>query len=98
LSGIYLQTREFSFPYLLWLGFMPENFTTFDYFPLIPWLGVLLLGIFSGKSIYKKTGHITFKNKLPGAFVFLGRKSLTVYLIHQPALISILMLTGYRLF
>lgn len=98
LSGIYLQTRDFSFPYLLWLGFMPENFTTFDYFPLLPWLGVLWLGIFSGKNIITKTGHIKFNNKSAEAFVFLGRNSLTVYLIHQPLLILVLMLFGYRVF
>ena len=98
LPGIYLQTRDFSFSYLLWLGFMPENFTTFDYFPLLPWLGVLLLGIFSGKSIITKTGHIKYNNKSAEAFVFLGRNSLTVYLMHQPILISFLMLIGYRVF
>ncbi len=98
LSGIYLQTRDFSFTYLLWLGFMPENFTTFDYFPLLPWLGVLLLGIFSGKNIIERTKNIKFNNKLAGAFVFLGRNSLMVYLIHQPLLIALLMLIGYRLF
>jgi uncharacterized membrane protein len=98
LSGIYLQTRDFSFPYLLWLGFMPENFTTFDYFPLLPWLGVLMLGIFSGKSIIARTGHIKFNNRSAKAFVFLGRNSLTVYLIHQPILIFFLVLIGYRVF
>ncbi len=98
ISGIYLQTRDFSFPYLLWLGLMPENFTTFDYFPLMPWLGVLLVGAFFGKSIIKRTGHIKFKNKMAGTFSFLGRKSLTIYLIHQPVLIFFLILLGFRLF
>ena len=98
ISGIYLQIREFSFPYLLWLGLIPENFTTFDYFPLIPWLGVLLLGVFFGKSIIERTGHIKFKSKLAGTFSFLGKKSLTIYLIHQPVLIFFLVLLGFRLF
>ena len=98
ISGVYLRTKDFGFPFLLWLGFMPENFTTFDYFPLIPWLGVLLLGISSGKTILEKTNHIKFNNIPAGAFVFLGRNSLMVYLVHQPLLIAILMITGYRLF
>lgn len=98
ISGIYLQTRDFSSPYLLWLGLMPEDFTTFDYFPLMPWLGVLLLGIFFGRSIIERTGHIKFKNKLAGTFSFLGKKSLTIYLIHQPVLIFFLVLMGFRLF
>ncbi len=98
ISGIYLQIREFSFPFLLWLGLMPANFTTFDYFPLMPWLGVLLLGVFFGKSIVERTCHIKFKNKLAGTFSFLGEKSLTIYLIHQPFLIFFLVLLGFRLF
>ncbi len=98
LSGLYLQTRDFSFTYLLWLGFIPENFSTFDYFPLMPWLGVLLLGIFFGKGIIERTGQIKFKNNVADAFVFLGQNSLTVYLIHQPVLIFFLMLLGFRIF
>ncbi len=98
LSGIYLQMKEFSFTHLLWLGFIPENFTTFDYFPLIPWIGVLLLGIFFGKSIIDRTCHMEFKSAMAGAFTFLGKKSLTIYLIHQPILIFFLMLMGIRFF
>ncbi|VVB88600.1 Uncharacterised protein [uncultured archaeon] len=98
LSGFYLQTQQFSFPYLLWLGFMPENFSTFDYFPLIPWLGVLMLGVYSGKNIIEKTWHVTFKSKVAKTFEFLGKNSLTIYLIHQPVLIFILMLMGLKLF
>ncbi len=98
LSGIYLQMKEFSFTYLLWLGFIPENFTTFDYFPLIPWMGVLLLGISFGKSIIDRTGHIEFKSEMAKAFIFFGKKSLTLYLIHQPVLIFFLMLIGIDTF
>ncbi len=98
LAGFLLQTTKVDFPYLLWLGFMPQYFTTFDYFPLMPWLGVLLLGIYSGKSVIEKTGHITFRHKLANVFIFLGRNSLTVYLIHQPLLVALLMLLGYSLF
>lgn len=98
LSGFYLQTRQFSFPYLLWLGFMPENFSTFDYFPLLPWLGVLMLGIYSGKNLIERKRPVTFKSMAAKAFAYIGKNSLTIYLIHQPVLIFILMLMGYKLF
>jgi len=98
LSGFYLQQTEFNFPYLLWLGFMPENFSTFDYFPLIPWLGVLLLGVYSGKYIIGRTAGIKFENKLAALFMILGKKSLTIYLIHQPVLIILLIAAGFKLF
>ncbi len=97
-AGFYLQQTEFNFSYLFWLGFMPQDFSTFDYFPLIPWLGVLLLGVYSEKYIAGKTSNIRFKNKLAGKFMFLGKNSLTVYLVHQPILIIILLALGFKLF
>ncbi|VVB91525.1 Uncharacterised protein [uncultured archaeon] len=97
-AGFYLQQTEFNFSYLFWLGFMPRSFSTFDYFPLIPWLGVLLLGVYSGEYIAGRTANIRFKNRLAGRFIFLGKNSLTVYLVHQPILIIILLALGFRLF
>jgi uncharacterized membrane protein len=101
--GFYLQTFRFDFPWLLWLGFFPTNFYTFDYFPILPWFGVTLLGIFFGNRLYKK-GRRCFKIKDLSNFsvvkllTFLGRKSLLIYLLHQPVLILILLLLGFRLF
>ena len=101
--GIYLQTFRFDFPWLLWLGFSPTYFYTFDYFPILPWFGVTLLGIFCGNWLYKK-GKRSFKLKDLSDFsvvkllTLLGRKSLFIYLVHQPLLIFILLLLGFRLF
>ncbi|MCX9011373.1 MAG: heparan-alpha-glucosaminide N-acetyltransferase [Candidatus Methanoperedens sp.] len=96
--GLYLQQKEFNFSYLFWLGFMPENFSTFDYFPILPWLGVLLLGIYLGEYINDRTADMKIKNKLAGIFVFFGKNSLTIYLIHQPILIFLLIISGFKLF
>ena len=41
------------FPWLIWLGFVPRQFYTLDYFPLLPWYGVVLIGIFLGNIQYK---------------------------------------------
>ncbi|MCX9081424.1 MAG: heparan-alpha-glucosaminide N-acetyltransferase [Candidatus Methanoperedens sp.] len=98
LSGIYLQQQTFNSPYLLWVGFVPENFSTFDYFPLIPWLGVILLGIYYSDYIVKKTADITFCNGFSKKVTFLGKHSLFVYLIHQPLLIMLLIASGFKLF
>lgn len=98
ISGIYLQQQTFNFSYLFWLGFIPKEFSTFDYFPLIPWMGVILLGIYYGRYFVEKTANINFKSKYSGIFIFLGRNSLTVYLFHQPLLILILTATGLKLF
>lgn len=98
LSGVYLQQQDFNFSYLFWLGFVPENFSTFDYFPLIPWLGVILIGVYYGRYILEKTANIKFKSKFSSIFIFLGKHSLTVYLIHQPALVLLLIAFGFKLF
>lgn len=96
--GLYLQQMEFNFSYLFWLGLMPENFSTFDYFPILPWLGVLLLGIYFGEYIVDRTTGIKIKSKLAGIFIFFGKNSLTIYLIHQPILIFLLIISGFKLF
>jgi uncharacterized membrane protein len=98
LSGVYLQQRTFNYPYLLWVGFIPENFSTFDYFPLIPYLGIILLGIYYSGYIVKKIEGIKFTGGFPEIFMFLGKHSLSVYLIHQPLLILLLMASGFKLF
>lgn len=96
--GIYLQLTSFNFSYFLWLGFMPNNFSTFDYFPLLPWIGLLMLGIYFGGQVAQKTSKFTLKNIFGRMFTFLGKHSLTIYLLHQPLLILLLFILGYRLF
>jgi uncharacterized membrane protein len=88
LFGFFLQTMRFDFPYLLWLGLMPEAFRTFDYFPLIPWLGFFLIGIAAGKYYEKRKAS---RGPAAGAPLgFIGRHSLVIYLLHQPVLLAAL--------
>lgn len=95
--GIYLMGFKFDFYELLWLGFTPYNFYTLDYFPLLPWLGVVSLGIFFGNTLYGSyTRHfklLDLSKYLPLKVLgFLGRHSLFIYFIHQPVLIIILLI------
>ncbi|MCD4766703.1 MAG: DUF1624 domain-containing protein [Methanosarcinales archaeon] len=99
-SGLYLSDLAFDFPWLLWLGFKPYGFYTFDYFPILPWFGITLIGIFAGNSLYPDhTRKLDIKNHtgfLPiRLFCMLGRRSLLIYLIHQPILIALLYLFGF---
>ena len=94
--GIFMKTFAVDFPWLLWLGFMPKGFTSVDYFPLLPWFGVVLIGIYLGNMLYPK-GRRVFelgetKNNIFRALSFLGRNSLLIYLIHQPIIIGLLYL------
>jgi len=93
--GVYLKTLTFNFGWLLWLGLKPSQFYTVDYFPIFPWFGVILIGIFIGNSLYPahqrrfKLKDIS-QFKLIGFFCFLGRNSLIIYFVHQPIIIAML--------
>lgn len=95
--GLFLYNQTFDFSWLLWLGFKPVALYTFDYFPVFPWFGIILLGLFFGSIYYSNDKQ---KIKVPDfsgmllvrIFSFLGRNSLLIYLIHQPILIGIIYL------
>ncbi len=101
--GFYLKNFRFSFSWLLWLGFIPQYIYTFDYFPILPWFGFALIGIFFGNWLYKD-GKRGFKIKdlsnysIVRFLTFLGRKSLIIYLVHQPILVTLLLILGFKVF
>lgn len=98
-AGYFLLTARFDFPWLLWLGLVPYNYFPNDYFPVLPYFGVVLLGIFLGNSLYGPEGR---RFLLPDvgqwlpfrALQWLGRHSLIIYLTHQIALFGILVALG----
>jgi len=95
-AGFYLQTFSFQTSWLLWLGLKPENFQTFDYFPLLPWFGMFLIGIFAGEKFYRKFSST--KNYFSNPLCFLGRNSLAIYVAHQPILVVLLHILGLAAF
>ena len=86
--------------FLLPFGIMYNGFATLDYEPLIPWFGVMLLGVALGSVIYKggvRHGILTKLGTMPRAFsplCFIGRHTLIIYLIHVPIIIGVMMLLG----
>jgi len=95
--GVILRFMTFDFYYFLWIGFIPRNFYTVDYFPLLPWFGVILFGIGVGNIFYPDYKRIfkipDFSNyKIVKFFDFLGRKSLIIYFLHQPIIIFLIQL------
>lgn len=94
--GLLFRQISVSYPWLLWLGIRPNVFYTLDYYPLFPWLGVMLLGIYFGRVVYPNGTRIfslpDLSKRLPIApFRYIGQHSLLIYLIHQPIVVAILM-------
>jgi len=72
----------------------PHSFRTFDYFPLFPWFGLFLIGIFLGNSLYPEHVRKFSIPEISSPLSTLGQHSLPIYLIHQPVLIALLYALG----
>lgn len=97
--GVLLNAQPAHHPWWLWLGWRPVNFYQLDYFPLLPWFGVTLLGIAIGQWVYPGGMRRWPLSALDhwGALrplAWLGQRSLLIYLAHQPVLFALLMLVG----
>lgn len=103
IAGNYLKYHYVNFNYLAWFGFKSLTLQSVDYYPLLPWFGLVLIGIFFGNLMYQ--GHkrqftliaMNELKKISSVFSllslslsFLGKRSLLIYFIHQPILLSII--------
>lgn len=85
-------------PWLFPLGLHPLLFKSLDYFPLVPWFGLFLIGVALAYGLYpngKRRFPEPFRN-LPHAVTApleaLGRHSLAIYLLHQPIIVGLIQL------
>lgn len=96
--GLYVQAGSPSgSPWLLPFGVAPEGWIMPDYRPLLPWFGVVLIGLFLGTVIYGKGRPAALPVGSPAAarpLLPLGRNSLAIYLVHQPLLVALLAALG----
>jgi len=99
--GTSVQLPMFDRPPLQWIGLMTHKPITEDYVPLLPWLGVVLIGIFIGRWLYREPlpRLAGWRTTAPVGRVlaFGGRHSLFIYMAHQPLLFAVLyLLTSIR--
>ncbi|MFW5884723.1 MAG: heparan-alpha-glucosaminide N-acetyltransferase [Patescibacteria group bacterium] len=101
LGGL-LKALSLDISWLYFLGFSSSNISTLDFYPIIPWFGVVLWGIFAAKILYKDRVR-QFKlldlgdNFLIKKFCFLGRNSLLIYFLHHPVLTLLVYLIQFWL-
>lgn len=71
------------------LGFPPESFWSTDYFSLLPWFFLFLTGYFLHRL---RRGKPLPAGRPWPLLNFLGRRSLIIYLLHQPVVYAVLTL------
>jgi len=86
----------FDNPTINWIGFTTHLPYTEDYVPLIPWFGVVLIGMFVGRALFSSTPPTWLAwqatNPVTKTLAFGGRHSLLIYILHQPIFIGLIAL------
>lgn len=91
----------FDTPLLNWIGFTTRLPYTEDYVPLVPWFGIVLIGMFLGRALFLNNTPSWLKWKASNPFsktlAIAGRYSLHIYILHQPVFIGLIMLVSGRM-
>ncbi|MEP7063753.1 MAG: heparan-alpha-glucosaminide N-acetyltransferase [Betaproteobacteria bacterium] len=88
LADVHFDSRALS-----WIGLTTHKPATEDYVPLLPWAGVVLIGIGAGHWLRSVAfAPIAALARSPRWLAYLGRHSLAVYMVHQPIMIAALWL------
>ncbi|MGD9604871.1 MAG: heparan-alpha-glucosaminide N-acetyltransferase domain-containing protein [Bacilli bacterium] len=72
-----------------------NNFSSGDYYPLIPYMGIYIIGIVVGGWLYKKPRSLFKKDYNLKPLNYLGRNALWLYFAHQIVLFGILYAIGW---
>ena len=75
---------HYNVPGLWWLGFRQPGFSSGDYFPLLPWFFMYLLGVWLGKYLAQGRAPVWLERRRCPWLEKIGRHTLLIYLLHQP--------------
>lgn len=90
--GWWISSITIQNPYFFWVGLRTADYFALDHYPLLPWIGVVFIGVYIGQKLVEKkltNPHDFFSHPV---LVWLGKKSLMIYLIHQPLLVALILL------
>ena len=94
--GVTVKSSVFDAPMLNWFGLMTHKPVTEDYVPLLPWFGLVLIGIFAGRLVFGAApwaGAAQWQlGSLSRPLAWAGRHSLILYMVHQPVFLGVLYL------
>ncbi|MBV9288729.1 MAG: DUF1624 domain-containing protein [Hyphomicrobiales bacterium] len=91
---VFIHSKLFDPPFLLWIGLGEKLPDTLDWRPLLPWAGVVFFGLAAARMPGAMPRLISPKrwraaSAFSRALCFAGRHSLPIYLVHQPVLIGL---------
>ncbi|WP_066334281.1 DUF1624 domain-containing protein [Azohydromonas lata] len=87
----FVQSPLFDNRWLNWTGLVTHKPVTEDYVPVLPWLGVMLIGLALGQWLLAHRREV-MAGPLPrglAPLAVLGRWPLSFYMVHQPVLIGL---------
>lgn len=90
IMGNYLDYVPVTHNYLFIFNLTANSWVSGDYYPLFPWFGVFLYGMAIGKMLYRNRKSLFSKAPQGNIINYLGRHTLSVYLLHQPLLIALI--------
>ena len=80
-----IQSVNILFPF----GIYHEPFYSADYYPLLPWIFVFMIGCFLAVKLPKEKMPSFAYKKLCPPVEFLGRHALIIYVAHQPVIFAV---------
>ncbi len=98
--GVLVHEARFDPAWLSWIGLVAHKPATEDYVPLLPWIGVVAIGI-GLAGLWQQRAYALPRSPLhldsapARALRSIGRWPLTIYLAHQPVLMAVLALVRY---
>jgi uncharacterized membrane protein len=80
--------------WLAWIGFSENTPLSNDFVPVFPWFGVFLFGMATAQAVdlewlARRLGTLP-RSLVVVSLSWLGRRSLAIYLVHQPVLLAVL--------